>query len=350
MAGVFINYRGLDNAWAVLLDRELNRRFGEDVVFRAGRSIRPSEDFAERLLAAVRKSDILIAVIGPRWLTAASRSGRRLLDDEKDWVRREIAEAFRCGIPVLPVLVEDAAFPPEDQLPPDIARLARCQHLRLHHRNADYDIARLVAELHHLVPALPPAAPASSPRSWGRRALLVAVPLAAAAVAGVVYATWPRTTTDAAPPATGSPGTTSAATGTPPATAAPPSAGSPRTGRADLGPEDHLDFESGTVGDAISGLDLYFPTESTPLPAHLVGAVGNAAFAPTASAPKSAPTKESCSHALAARQDTTVDVRALGVGGAFCVRTTEGNIAAARIAHYTPANPQRLTLDFTSWS
>jgi hypothetical protein len=321
----------------VLLDRELTRRFGAEAVFRAGRSIRPSEDFVERLLAAVRHADILIAVIGPRWLTATSTSGRRLLDDEQDWVRREIAEAFRCGIPVLPVLVDDAVFPTADELPSEITKLARCQHLRLHHRNADYDIARLVTELRDLVPGLTLITPTAS---LGRPSRLRGILLAAAVLLSALgtYAAWQRS---GAVPATTSATPTLSST-VPDATTL--TAKSPLTGRAVLGPEDHLDFESGTVGNGISGLDLYFPTETSPIAANLVGAIGDTSFATA-----SAPTKESCSQALATRGDTTLDVKTLGVGGAFCVRTTEGNIASARIADYTPANPQRLILEFTTW-
>ncbi|MGH8573278.1 MAG: TIR domain-containing protein, partial [Gammaproteobacteria bacterium] len=76
MASVFINYRSEAAAWAVVLDRELSERFGVDRVFRAPRSIRPSEDFIDRILQGVRSSSVLLAVIGPTWLAVDTYNRR----------------------------------------------------------------------------------------------------------------------------------------------------------------------------------------------------------------------------------------------------------------------------------
>jgi hypothetical protein len=127
---VFISYRTSDSAWAVLLDKELSHQFGADQVFRASRSIPPSADFSDRIVDSVRRSSVLLAVIGPGWSAATDRDGRRRLDNEQDWVRREIAEAFTHDIPVVPVLVNDAPRLDPADLPVPIARLARCQYRR----------------------------------------------------------------------------------------------------------------------------------------------------------------------------------------------------------------------------
>jgi len=151
---VFINYRAQEQAgYAALLDRELAERFGPGAVFRASRSIRPGDDFVRAILENLRLCRVLLAVIGPEWL-ASGRSGHDQQGDEPDWVHREIAEALTHGIRVIPVLVEDARMPSEVDLPTDIAALARCQYLRLHHRNIDNDIGRVVDELGRLVPEL----------------------------------------------------------------------------------------------------------------------------------------------------------------------------------------------------
>lgn len=164
MAGVFINYRSDAAAWALVLDRALSERFGADRVFRASRSIRPSEDFIDRILRSVRSSSVLLAVIGPAWL-AVGKNGRRRIDDDSDWVRREIAEALAAGIPIVPILTDDAPQLDPADLPSDIMALARCQYLRLHHRNATYDLSRIVDELAGLVPGLVrPLSP--SPEPW----------------------------------------------------------------------------------------------------------------------------------------------------------------------------------------
>ncbi|MGH3815790.1 MAG: effector-associated domain 2-containing protein [Pseudonocardiaceae bacterium] len=161
MAEVFINYRSDAAAWAVVLDHALSDRFGADRVFRAPRSIKPSEDFIDQILQNVRRCSVLLAVIGPAWLAAGS-NGRRRIDDDSDWVRREIAEALGAAVPIVPILTDDAPHLDAAELPADIAALGRCQYLRLHHRNTAYDLRRIGDELAELVPDLVKSPPSRS--------------------------------------------------------------------------------------------------------------------------------------------------------------------------------------------
>jgi hypothetical protein len=147
MSGIFVNHRNADNGWAVLLDRELSRRLGASSVFRAGRSIRPGEDFHARIMGAVRQTRVMLVIIGSGWSTVANPNGERLLDDTADWVRREISYAFRLEVAVVPVLIDNTPALTEAQLPADIARLARCQYVRLRERNDQLDLDHLLAEL-----------------------------------------------------------------------------------------------------------------------------------------------------------------------------------------------------------
>lgn len=154
MPSVFINYRvGDEENVAGLVERELSSRFDRDVFFRASKSIRLGDDFEEELLEAVRESNALIAVIGPRWLDVRE-GGRRKIDREDDWARREILEAFRCGVRVIPLLVGQARPLSREDLPPELARLAVCQYARLGYRSLDADLDRLATELALLVPGL----------------------------------------------------------------------------------------------------------------------------------------------------------------------------------------------------
>ena len=104
------------------------------------------------LLRAVRQCDALPAFIGPHWLDADGH-GRRRIDREDDWTRREIAEAFQSGVRVMPVLVGAVGPLRAEDLPDDLARLAVCRHVRIDHRNQDADIDLLAAHLAKLVPA-----------------------------------------------------------------------------------------------------------------------------------------------------------------------------------------------------
>ena len=51
-------------------------------------------DFAQVITQAVSTCQVLLAVIGPRWLTINDEDGRRRLDDPNDLVRLEIAAAL----------------------------------------------------------------------------------------------------------------------------------------------------------------------------------------------------------------------------------------------------------------
>jgi hypothetical protein len=148
MPPIFLNYRvGDEPLSACLVDNHLSGRFGRDTIFRASRSIRPGADFETGLLDGVHGSGVLLAVIGQRWLTITDRAGRRKIDDDGDWVRRELAEAFAHGIKVIPA---------REQLPDDLAPLTRCQYVRIDHRTIDYDLQRLTDALVELLPGLTP--------------------------------------------------------------------------------------------------------------------------------------------------------------------------------------------------
>lgn len=164
MPGVFVNYRTGDGEWAAaLVKRELSARFGADQVFYASQSIRLGEDFSREILSGLRRCEVLLALIGPRWVGALDREGVRRLDKADDWVRREILEAFDCGLRVIPVLMDGIDPLREADLPDALKRVARCQYLRIHHRSDDLDLPRLVDELVELVPELVAARPAPAP-------------------------------------------------------------------------------------------------------------------------------------------------------------------------------------------
>jgi tetratricopeptide (TPR) repeat protein len=156
---VFINYRGEDSySYGALLYTELARQFGEEQVFLDCESIPAGADFVEELLNRVRSARVLLAVIGPRWLTATNPTGQRRIDDPADWIRRELAGAFAAGVRVIPVLTEQAEIPVEAELPADIAALSRCQYRQLRRHDPVADLARIAVDLTSLDPALAAAA------------------------------------------------------------------------------------------------------------------------------------------------------------------------------------------------
>ena len=82
MAGVFISYRRDDSkGFAGALMRDLDRRLGAEQVFMDIEDIQGGTDFPAVLRRAVQSSDVLLALIGSRWLEARDAQGNRRLDD-----------------------------------------------------------------------------------------------------------------------------------------------------------------------------------------------------------------------------------------------------------------------------
>ena len=143
--GVFISYRRHEASHLAgrLYDR-LAARFGDNQVFMDVDTIALGVDFAKVITQAVSTCEILLAVIGPGWLTAADEDGRRRLDDPDDLVRLEIAAALERDIRVIPILVEGAQMPRRQELPDDLASLARRNGLILRHESFRSDADRLI--------------------------------------------------------------------------------------------------------------------------------------------------------------------------------------------------------------
>jgi hypothetical protein len=108
--------------------------------------MQPGQDFAAVIDNAIRQSSVLIALIGPKWLTATHR-GRRRLDSPNDLVRREIESALSLKLPVIPVLVDDARMPTSAQLPRSIADLAKCNAYSLPWHQGVARLERRIAEI-----------------------------------------------------------------------------------------------------------------------------------------------------------------------------------------------------------
>jgi len=148
---VFINYRISDSSSAAaLLHAEMSDRFGPEAVFLDYESIRLGRDFEPDLLARLRGSAILLVVVGDRWLDG--EIGRRPIDSPDDWVRREILEALKHNIPVVPVLFPGARLDPQ-RLPAELDMLSKRQRYEIHRRQRS-DIRALGERLVSQIPRL----------------------------------------------------------------------------------------------------------------------------------------------------------------------------------------------------
>lgn len=152
MAGIFISYRREDSAGHAgrLYDR-LQRDFPGDEVFIDVERIVSGDDFARSIEGTIQKCDVVLVVIGPRWLTAADQYGQRRLDKGDDWVRTEIGAALTRNVRVIPILMDDAALPRAEALPGDLVRLIAFQAHSVHHRTFHQDVDRLVERIREAI-------------------------------------------------------------------------------------------------------------------------------------------------------------------------------------------------------
>ena len=121
MPRIFISYRREDAAFeTTAVHEKLATEFGPENVFLDVDNIPAGQDFRKIIRKSVQDCDVLIAVVGERWLGAAAASGQRRLDMAADFVRIEIEAALDRDIPVIPLFVSRAAMPDADEMPPSL--------------------------------------------------------------------------------------------------------------------------------------------------------------------------------------------------------------------------------------
>lgn len=157
-ANIFVNYRRDDSAGHAgrLFDR-LNLRF-PGRVFMDVDTIEPGIDFAEVIEQAVGCCEVLIVVIGREWLFLKDSTGQRRLDSPNDFVRLEIGAALERHIRVIPVLVEGAAMPRPEELPPDLLKLTRRNAIELSDARWSFDVDRLIQTIEGVLQYKAPSA------------------------------------------------------------------------------------------------------------------------------------------------------------------------------------------------
>lgn len=185
---VFISYRREDSLDVAgrIYDR-LAGHFGRDSVFIDVDTIPIGTDFRRYLSDWVARCDVLLVVIGPRWLdathTEGPKAGTRRLEDPADFVRIEIAAALSRDISVVPVLVGGASMPAAERLPADLSDLvfrnaAEVRSGRDFHTHMD----RLIKELGRISPRQP-SPPSQPPPKEAPREVRPAVAVEPPAVA-----------------------------------------------------------------------------------------------------------------------------------------------------------------------
>lgn len=145
---MFVSYRRADGAAADRVIERLHSRFGGKLVTDVA-WLQGGDAFTPRLEQAVRRSAVVVALIGPAWIGTAAR-----LQDDHDPVRGELEAALSARVPIIPVLIE-GALRPGDVLPPQVEGLLDRQEVAVRREAFDQDMGHVVAAVERFTPALP---------------------------------------------------------------------------------------------------------------------------------------------------------------------------------------------------
>ena len=120
-----MSYRREETAYpANWLYGRLAEHFGDAKVFMDVDAIELGDDFVKVITDAVASCEVLLALIGGRWLTITDAENSRRIDDPNDFVRLEIEAALARKIRVIPILVDGAKMPRASDLPTSMTLLA----------------------------------------------------------------------------------------------------------------------------------------------------------------------------------------------------------------------------------
>jgi hypothetical protein len=178
---VYLSYRRNDvGGYAGRLADALRQRLGAKSIFQDVTAIPLGQAFTAVIDRALDESDVVLAVIGPGWLTASTPEGRPRLLEPDDFVRLEVARALQREVRVVPVLVGGARLPTAAALPEDLQGLVERQGIVLRDESWYQDVESLARSLRG-----EPAVPPGHGRWWPRRRVLIAAAAGLLVSAGV---------------------------------------------------------------------------------------------------------------------------------------------------------------------
>jgi TIR domain/WD domain, G-beta repeat len=169
MPTISISYRRADSEAMTgrIFDR-LAAHYGREAIFRDIDNIPPGIDFRVHINDMLRKTNILLAVIGPNWLGARSGTSDRI-QEESDAVRVEIETALRRRTPLIPILIGTTTMPSTDQLPPSLKDFAFRNAVRVDTgQDFDYHMDRLIRSMDSILSVPQKSPPSGETRIPGK--------------------------------------------------------------------------------------------------------------------------------------------------------------------------------------
>jgi hypothetical protein len=141
---IFISYRREDSGgYTRAIYDQLVKRFSKERVFMDVDAIEPGLAFDEVIEQAVGHCEVLLVMIGKRWMESEGDAGSRL-NDPKDFVRVEIVAALSRNIRVIPILLDGAIMPSGTALPEPLRALTKRNAIDISNSRFDSDVERLV--------------------------------------------------------------------------------------------------------------------------------------------------------------------------------------------------------------
>lgn len=181
---IFISYRREDVRFHTdRLHNDLERHFGKNNIFMDVDAIKGGDPFKTVIENAVGSCEILLAVIGPKWLAISDKNGVRRLDQQNDYVRLEIEAALKRRIRLIPVLMQDAPLPLPEELPESLASLMERQVIKIDENRWDDDVRDLIETIGEDVSPIPPE---TSQWRWASWLIIASVVLAAGLIISVI--------------------------------------------------------------------------------------------------------------------------------------------------------------------
>jgi hypothetical protein len=151
MPRITISYRRDDSMDITgrIFDR-LALHFGREAVFRDIDNIPPGVDFRRHIGRVLDESDVILAIVGPRWMGRQAHQNR--LANAADPVRVEIEIALRIAKPLIPVLVSRAAMPSPEQLPESLQDFSYRNAVQIDSgQDFDVHIGRLIRAMEQML-------------------------------------------------------------------------------------------------------------------------------------------------------------------------------------------------------
>jgi hypothetical protein len=200
---IIVSYRRTDSAMAGRIFDRLVQRFGKKSLFIDIDNIPFGGDFRKHIDDALKSSDLLIALVGPKWGGGEGKDAK--ITREADPVRVEIETALKQSVPVLPVLLDEAKMPEPSDLPESIREFAYRNAAEVESgRDFDIHVDRLIKAVEQILgtklapqaaaasqsATLVSPAPAAAPPGTKRFPMPLVLGGAVLALAGLAAAIW----------------------------------------------------------------------------------------------------------------------------------------------------------------